>query len=85
MKHPFKEFFSGLIAQGVGTLHGPTESQDTTPGTYIVMPLRELIDALSLFEAQKSETEHLVEVCLDFVAYDCISVNFFMQGEESKE
>ena len=83
--NPFKVFFNGLIAQGVGKTETPAESQNTTPGTYVVMPLRELIDALSLFEAQKSDAEHWVEICTDFVAYDCISVNFFMQGEESKE
>ena len=83
--NPFKEFFRGLIAQGVGTTETPTESQDHTPGRYVVMPLQEFIDALALFEAQKSDAEHWVEICTDFVAYDCISVNFFMQGEESKE
>ena len=78
MKHPFKEFFSGLIAQGIGTLQG-------SPGTYVTMPLSELIDALALFEALKSEQEHWVEVCLDFAAYDSLALTFFTQGEEIKE
>ena len=85
MKNHFKEFFSGLIACAVGTTQGPTDPQDRTPGTYVVMPLSELIDALALFEAQKSEEEHLVEVCLDFAAYDSLALTFFTQGEEIKE
>ena len=77
MKHPFKEFFSGLIAQGVGRTATPTESQDTT-ARVVRMPLRELIDSLALLDALKSEEERWVEI-VNFPEYGTFSVEFLRQ------
>lgn len=79
MNH-FKEFFAGLIAQGF-----EPDSQDQIPSSNVVMPLSQFIDALALFESLKREEKCWVELGLDFVAYDCISVNFFTQAEENEE
>ena len=73
----FKDFFRGFLAQGF-----EPDSQDQIPSSNVVMPLRDLIDALELFEALKREDKCWVELGLDFVAYDCISVNFFTHGEK---
>ena len=75
----FKDFFRGFLAQGF-----EPDSQDQIPSSNVVTPLRNLIDALELFEALKREDKCWVELGLDFVAYDCISVNFFTPGEEAE-
>ena len=76
MSH-FKNFLRGFLAQGF-----EPDSQDQIPSSYVVTPLRNLIDALELFEALKRDGKCWVELGLDFVAYDCISVNFFTQDDE---
>ena len=76
MSH-FKKFLRGFLAQGF-----EPDSQDQIPSSYVVTPLRNLIDALELFEALKRDGKCWVELGLDFVAYDCISVNFFTHGEK---
>jgi len=69
MRTNFKEFAYDLIAQGQKTAE--------PPGTYVTLPLRELINALALFEAQYSEEKCWVEICISFVAYDSLAVTFF--------
>ena len=47
------------------------------------MPLRDLIDALQVLDAQESEEEHTVEIGLSSPEPHSISVTFFPQGEET--
>ena len=76
MNH-FKEFFRGMIAQGIGATQGPTESQDTSP-RIVQMPLKNLIDSLALLDALKSEDDRWVEI-VNFPEYGTFSVEFLRQ------
>ena len=56
------------------------ESQDTT-ARVVRMPLRELIDSLSLLNALKSDHERWVEI-VNFPEYGTFSVEFLSKGKE---
>ena len=57
-----------------------TDSQDTSP-RIVQMPLRDLIDQLSLLDALKSEDDRWVEI-VNSPEYGTFSVEFLGQGEE---
>ena len=63
------------------TTETSTESQDTSP-RIVQMPLRELIDSLSLLDALKSEADRWVEI-VNFPEYGTFSVEFLGQGEKT--
>ena len=62
------------------TTEAPTDPQDTAQ-RIVQMPLRELIDSLEVFAAQKSEVERWVEI-VDFPEYGTFSVEFLAQRVE---
>ena len=64
------------------TTETPTDTHDTAQ-RIVQMPLRELIDSLEVFAAQKSEVERWVEI-VDFPEYGTFSVEFLAQSEEAE-